>query len=791
MTIRHRITTLIALVFAALSAIGAYAVYQARESAIKVHQVTQGVVPSALASADLVSEVKDIQLATMTLVYAPDHAMLDQARHTLETKEVALRASLATQARAAATQAQKGLAAQADESIGNYFSAIEETAKMKADGKEALAQAYLFADVAQYRNELEGIVETLRIEKNRQKDAAIAELNGALATTATAIAAVTGAVAMLLAAIGFMLYRQITRPLTQMQRAMSDIASSQDFTRRVPVRRMDEIGRSIVAFNGMIEKIEQSSAQLRQKTADIQAMLQNMPQGILTVIDGARVHVEYSAYLETIFETHEIAGRAVMDLVFADTTLGADTLSQVDAAIQACIGEDSINFEFNQHLLVGEVVRHMPDGRQKILDLSWSAITDETDTIARLMLCVRDVTKLRKLAQEATEQKRRLEIIGEILAVSQDKFHQFVESSTGFIHENERIIRQHEQPTGSAIAELFRNMHTIKGNARSYSLRHLTDIVHEAEQTYDALRRSNGDRWDPQALIDDLARVREALRDYATISETSLGRKGSAATHSPERYVVIEKAWIHDSLHLLDRADPADAGDMHTVRDALRQSLRLIGTETIGEALADTIASLPSLARELGKAEPQVRIDDNGYRVRMEASARLRHVFTHLMRNALDHGIEAPHERLTHGKPSAGAIDIEVGMDNDMLQITLEDDGRGLALARIREIALSRGLVESDAVLTDEAVAELIFRSGFPTAEQVTDVSGRGVGMDAVRTFIAREGGSIELRFTDNRRGEAYRQFQTIVSLPARLAVDSLGMALTAHEQRALDAVRD
>lgn len=791
MSIRHRITMLIALMFVALSAIGAYAVYQARESAIEVRQVTQGVVPSALASADLVSEVKDIQLATMTLVYAPDQGMLDQAKHMLEAKEAALRASLATQARAAATQAQKGLAAQADESIGNYFSAIEETVKMKAEGKEALAQAYLFADVAQYRNELEGIVETLRIEKNRQKDAAIAELNGALATTATAIAAVTGAVAVLLTAIGLMLYRQITRPLTQMQRAMSDIAASQDFTRRVPVGRMDEIGRSIVAFNGMIEKIERSSAQLRQKTADIQAMLQNMPQGILTVIDGARVHAEYSAYLETIFETREIAGRPVMDLVFADTSLGADALSQVDAAVHACLGEDSINFEFNQHLLVGEVLRRMPDGREKVLDLSWSAITDDTDTIARLMLCVRDVTELRKLAQEASEQKRRLEIIGEILAVSQEKFHQFVESSTGFIRENERIIRQHEQPNGSAIAELFRNMHTIKGNARSYSLRHLTDIVHEAEQAYDVLRRSDADRWDPQALIDDLARVREALRDYATISETSLGRKGPGAVLSPERYVVIEKAWVHESLHLLEHADPADAGDMHTVRDALRQSLRLIGTETIGEALADTIESLPSLARELGKTEPRVRIDDNGYRVRSDASATLRHVFTHLMRNALDHGIEAASERLERGKPPAGTIDIEVGVDNDMLQIRLEDDGRGLALARIREIAAGKGLVEPGAELSDEAVADLVFKSGFSTAERVTDVSGRGVGMDAVRSFVAREGGSIELRFTDNRPGEAYRHFQTIVSLPARLAVDSLGMALAADERRMLDAVQD
>ena len=380
MTIRHRITLLVLLMFVALAAIGGYATYQARRSAAQVRQVTQGVVPSALASADLVSEVKDVQLATMTLVYAPDANMVSQAREQLKTKEAALRAALEVQANAAASHAQKGLVAQARESVANYFAAIDQTEQMKASGKDALAQAFLFADVGEYRNELEGIVETMRIEKTRQKDGAIGALNGMLATTTTAIGGATAAAILLLTVIGVLLYRQITRPLTRMQSEMSEIASNQDFTRRVPVARMDEIGRSIVAFNDMIEKIEQSSMQLKQKTADIQAMLQNMQQGILTVVDNGLVHGEYSAFLEAIFESEDIAGRDVMSLVFGETSLDADTRAQVEAAIHACIGEDAVNFSFNEHLLVNEVVKTMPDGRTKTLDLSWSAITDETDS---------------------------------------------------------------------------------------------------------------------------------------------------------------------------------------------------------------------------------------------------------------------------------------------------------------------------------------------------------------------------------------------------------------------------
>ncbi|VVE09335.1 chemotaxis protein CheA [Pandoraea eparura] len=776
MTIRHRITLLVILTFVALSIIGGYAVYQTRASAHKVRQVTEGVVPSALASADLVSQVKAVQIATMTLVYAQDDTVVEQALDTLKKLRGDIDRSLTRQAEGAASNAQKGLVTQARESVENYFNAIHDTAKLKQAGKTEMAQAFLFAMVAQYRDELEGVVNTLRVEKTRQQDSAIATLNDTLSTTTTAIGIVTGLAIVLLTAIGALLYRQITRPLSRMQAMMSEIANSQDFTRRVPVGRMDEIGHSIVAFNGMIEKIQERSAQLKQKTADIQAMLQNMQQGILTVVDGARVHGEYSAYLEAIFETQDIAGRPVMELVFGDSDLGADALSQVEAAVEACIGQDAINFVFNEHLLVGEIGKRMPDGRIKQLDLTWSAITDESDTILRLMLCVRDVTELRELAAEASEQKQRLEMIGEILSVSQEKFHHFIESSTGFIRENERIIRKHSQADSAAIAELFRNMHTIKGNARTYNLQYLTNVVHETEQRYHELRQPDVARlWDQDGLMRELERVRDAVDAYAHINEMSLGRKGPGKS-ADEQSMVVDRAHIRASLRMLEAADPNDLHQLVGMRDAVHQTLRLLGTEGVGEALGGVLDSLPSLASELGKPAPAVRIDDNGYRLRSPAVRILRDVFMHLLRNSLDHGLEGAQERRAKGKPEAGTIDIEVGLDHNMLQVTLSDDGRGLALHRIRSIAVQRGWITAETYVTDEQIAQFIFRPGFSTAAQVTEVSGRGVGMDAVQDFVRREHGRIELRFTDDHKGAEFRQFQTVVCLPDTLVVDGFDL---------------
>ncbi len=773
MNIRQRITLLVILTFLAISSIGGYAVWQSRKNTAEVKSVTEGVVPSALASADLVSQLKEVQLASMVILSAPDDQIAAQANDKLTAKKTLLQEAIDLQLKHADNKAQQGLVVQAKESLDNYFAAIDETVKNKLAGRADLAQATFFGNVVEYEVELEGIVETLRIEKNRFKDSAIATLNGNLVTTTTAISVVTVLAVIFLTGIGIVLYRQITGPISRMQMMMSEIASSQDFTRRVPVDRMDEIGRSIVAFNGMIEKIEEGSVQLKQKTADIQTMLQNIPQGILTVIEGNVIHPEYSAYLETLFETKDIVGRGLMDLVFSHTNLGADLLSQVDAVGGACIGEDVMNFEFNEHLMVGEIEKTMPDGRVKILDLSWSPITDDTGTTMRLMLCVRDITELRKLASEANEQKRELEIIGEILAVSQEKFHEFIVGSLKFIDENELIISQNPVANGAAIAKLFRNMHTVKGNGRTYGLRHLTNIVHEAEQSYDELRKPHASiAWDQISLTNELAGVKAALERYAKINEVSLGREGPGRRGGVELYLMIDKKQVQESLHRLEMVNTANLHELVAVRDAVRKTLRRFGTEKIGETLASVLASMASLATELGKEVPIITIEDNGYVLYNQASGMLKNVFMHLIRNAMDHGLETAAVRGANGKPAAGTITLRMDVAADMLRVSLSDDGRGLALGLIRKIAIEKGLCLAADSLDDEKIARLIFCPGFSTCEKVTEVSGRGVGMDAVQEFVGREKGKIEIHFMDDAVGSDFRQFEVIVFLPASLAVD-------------------
>jgi two-component system chemotaxis sensor kinase CheA len=117
----------------------------------------------------------------------------------------------------------------------------------------------------------------------------------------------------------------------------------------------------------------------------------------------------------------------------------------------------------------------------------------------------------------------------------------------------------------------------------------------------------------------------------------------------------------------------------------------------------------------------------------------------HLVRNSLDHGIEMPDVRLAAGKPETGTITLEAYHRGGNIVIEVKDDGKGLDKDKLRAKAIEKGLIQADAILTDKQTLELIFMPGFSTAEQVTDVSGRGVGMDVVRRNIQTLGGNIEL----------------------------------------------
>ena len=391
------------------------------------------------------------------------------------------------------------------------------------------------------------------------------------------------------------------------------------------------------------------------------------------------------------------------------------------------------------------------------------------------MVCIRDITELRQLESDAAHQKRELELIGQILKVNQEKFCDFVTSARQFVAENKALLEAASDKTPELITQLFRNMHTIKGNARTYGLLHLTNIVHEAEQAYDELRKDSTAVFDQAALLAQLEGVAHSVEEYAAINEHKLGRKGPGRRGSAEKYVMIERTHLEQLQANLAHFDfsACHREVLISTLEMLESELNLIGTEPPQKILDGVFESLPALAKELGKEAPQLAVIDHGIQIRNQITDLLRNVFMHLYRNALDHGLETAALRTAQGKPAAGRIELNLALSSNALILRLKDDGKGLALGHIRQKAIARDLLAEGEQISDEALAKLIFAAGFSTASAVTEVSGRGVGMDAVQNFIKREGGDICLALTDQNVGADFRQFETIISLPAKFAVQS------------------
>ncbi|MGZ4993315.1 MAG: Hpt domain-containing protein [Methylobacter sp.] len=565
---------------------------------------------------------------------------------------------------------------------------------------------------------------------------------------------------------------RILQRVSGLEAIMSKIAHTSDLSLRAEALHNDEIGSMARSFNSMVEQLQETSKLVRQKINDIQTMLQNMPQGLLSFDDQNKVKPEYSAYLEKILETDQIAGDDLIKLFFDKSNLGSDAISQISAVSGACVGEDAMNFEFNQHLLVNEIEKEMPSGLKKILDLNWAPVINENDVVEQILLCVRDVTELRKLSAESAEQKRELEIIGEILSVNQKKFHQFITSTTTYLVEIENIIRANPNGGLDAVNAMFRLMHTIKGNARTYGLLNLTNQVHDTESVYDELRQPNSViAWDQTRLLDDLERVRDMVEHYAKTNEVSLGRKGPGRKGNSDKYLMVDIKQIQEAIKLLEKVSHSNIHDLIEAKNVVHRTLRLLGTEPLNTVCASIVKSLPELAESLGKPEPDVSINNGKLRLKTQSVGVIKDIFTHLFRNCVDHGLELPAERLANGKPAQGRIDAAIEMEGDRVKISIKDDGRGLALSKIRQKALDNGLIQENDHLNDEKIAALIFLPGFSTADKLTDISGRGVGMDAVLGFAKKEDGHVKINFLDNKEGSDYRAFETAVYLPANYAV--------------------
>ncbi|GAB6889905.1 chemotaxis protein CheA [Geobacillus sp. FSL K6-0789] len=207
-------------------------------------------------------------------------------------------------------------------------------------------------------------------------------------------------------------------------------------------------------------------------------------------------------------------------------------------------------------------------------------------------------------------------------------------------------------------------------------------------------------------------------------------------------------------------------------------NMRMVPVETVFNRFPRMVRQL---ARELGK---KVRLDVIGAETELDRTVidEIGDPLVHLLRNALDHGIEAPDVRAARGKPEEGTIQLRAYHSGNHVFIEIEDDGAGISREKVLKKAISRGIVSPEEAehLTDEQVYELIFAPGFSTADHISDISGRGVGLDVVKSTIESLGGTVAV---DSRPGQG-SLFS--IQLPLTLSIISVLLVQIAAETYAI-----
>ena len=394
------------------------------------------------------------------------------------------------------------------------------------------------------------------------------------------------------------------------------------------------------------------------------------------------------------------------------------------------------------HVSVRSSAVRMPDGDPAAL-LAIADVSGEV-TLQRHHKALLDLQKeqneqlRRQIAAVLREHEDDLAQFNEILQLAPTIFASFIVEASSAVDQTDRLAAGGGD--GEAISAVLREVHTLKGNARSLGLNFIGGRAHAVEELLVRARDRGGVPGSGDSALGELARDLDRALQRASALRRRLGEhaveSAPAARSESLRVLAAVASRLSEALDRIEPDHPARAA-VAEARAAFT-SLTGLPLEHLFEYLRATAVRV---AENEGREPPLIDVSGGGIAVPPAVYHALSQALPHLVRNAVCHGIEPPAERASRGKSMIGHISLVARQDGPALQVWVRDDGRGLDRSALRRKAELLGVLDN--LVDDAQLDALLFRPGLSTCDQTTLERGRGIGAEAALRAIEQIGGTI------------------------------------------------
>jgi nitrogen fixation/metabolism regulation signal transduction histidine kinase len=537
-------------------------------------------------------------------------------------------------------------------------------------------------------------------------------------------ALIIGALCLLVSAIlAFFVARNIVRRVRHMT-SVTQVVARGDLAARVRMPGRDELAELGSSFDAMTGQIQSLNAEVgarneqlktinanlegivAERTTQIKTILDNVGSGFLLVGPDLKVQDGFS--------------KSCIDLLGASMRAGADLFGAmgVDGDRNLPLWRAFVEQAFDDALPEEMTVQQLPPRihvHDRVIALSARAVRNAAGKVVCILFSLIDATDLERAEKENVHHQLLVRLLRE-----HDAFRDFVEESRTRLGLCRRFLRNNEQ--GKVRAEL----HTIKGNTAAFDLIEIAKLVHRIEDNSIIT----------EADVNDIEVAFRAFLD-ATFEVLQL-----TFDDGGDESFTISRVELEKVMRSLSKDGPSALDQMRVwLEDIQFKSARSL------------IGALPDYASRLAdRLCKQVEINVAGGETKMnpEVMKPVMQSLVHLVRNAIDHGIEGPAMRGAKG--DVGHITIRCEDEGGAWRIDVADDGRGIDTEEVVNRALAKGIVQSEQVrrMTEMEKMLLIFQNGISTAADISEISGRGVGMNAVDAAVREAGGQLTV---ESKRG--------------------------------------